>query len=125
MKTFRRLASIGRPAGTPFTRAEAAAEDVLAEHLATPRANALLLAAGRGDSDAFATLFDRTAPVVLGLLYRALPSRAAAAKLIENAYVHLWRTAPRFQPEHLSAHGRLLRIVCAELVRENRASSGA
>lgn len=92
----------------------------LGRHLPAQRADALLRAAGRGDQAAFATFFDRTAPVVLGWLRRTLRGRGEAERAVESAYVQLWRIAPRFAHRGGSAHARLLLTVFNELLRRRR-----
>lgn len=60
--------------------------------------DALLVAAGRGDLDAFAAFYDLTAPVVFGMLHRVLRHPARAERVTRGIYRHLWRTAPGFDP---------------------------
>lgn len=60
--------------------------------------DALLVAAGRGDLDAFAAFYDLTAPFVFGMLHRVLRHPARAERVTRAVYRHLWRTAPGFDP---------------------------
>jgi RNA polymerase sigma-70 factor (ECF subfamily) len=71
-------------------------------------ADVLLAASGRGDYGAFATLYDRTSPMVFGIVRRALGDDGDASAVTERIYVWLWRSAPRFQAAHECAYGLLL-----------------
>lgn len=70
--------------------------------------DALLVAAGRGDLDAIATFYDRTAPVVFGMLRGVLSQPTQAERVTEGVYLHVWRTAPGFDPAGHSAWATLL-----------------
>lgn len=70
--------------------------------------DALLVAAGRGDLDAFGAFYDRTAPVVFGMLRAVLGHTARVARLTADVYLQLWRTAPGFDPTVRSARATLL-----------------
>lgn len=77
----------------------------------------LLVAAGRGDLHALAAFYDKTAPVVYGLLCGMLgghPTRAEQAT--QRVYLQLWLTAPGFEPTERSAYALLLRTTCRELI---------
>jgi hypothetical protein len=58
--------------------------------------DALLAAAGRGDLDAFAAFYDRTAPAVFELMCRALRRSLQAERATQDVYLQLWRDAPAF-----------------------------
>ncbi|WP_322760912.1 ECF RNA polymerase sigma factor SigK [Frankia sp. Cr2] len=70
---------------------------------ATGRADDLLQRAGRGDADAFATLYDLLAPRVLGLVRRVLRDPAQSEEVTQDVFVEVWRTAARFDPAKGSA----------------------
>lgn len=76
----------------------------------------LLAAAGRGDLCALGALYDRTAPLVFGLL-RAVLGAESADRAAERVYLRVWRDAPRFDPERDSACTLLLTAARRELVR--------
>ena len=82
--------------------------------------NGLLVASGRGDLAAFATLYDRTAPLVHGLVRSVVRDRSAADQVTRNAYLHAWRTAPSYDPAHTSAVGRLLGAATWRLMNYGR-----
>ena len=65
--------------------------------------DALLVAAGRGDLDAFAAFYDRTAPTVFRMLHGVLDHAARAERATEDVYLQLWRAAPSFDPTDGSA----------------------
>jgi RNA polymerase sigma-70 factor, ECF subfamily len=69
----------------------------------------LLQAAGRGDFDAFASFYDRTAPAVFNHLHHVLGDTAAAERATVRVYVRVWRTAPDFDPAMMSGASFLLR----------------
>jgi RNA polymerase sigma-70 factor, ECF subfamily len=61
-----------------------------------------------GDRDAFAELFDRHAPVVLGLLVRILGSRPEAEEVLQEVFLQAWRQADRYDPARSTPRGWLL-----------------
>lgn len=52
-----------------------------------------------GDPDALAELYDRYAPVVLGLARRVLRDPAAAEDVAQEVFVYAWREAHRYDTE--------------------------
>jgi RNA polymerase sigma-70 factor (ECF subfamily) len=57
------------------------------------------MAAGRdGSSDAFAELFDRYRPAVWGFFRRRVWDRARAEDLVQETFVALLKSAPRYEP---------------------------
>ncbi|GAA3227797.1 hypothetical protein GCM10017691_18440 [Pseudonocardia petroleophila] len=94
-----------RPARVPGRRPPPAPEGV------DPRSgdtDELLVAAGRGDRDAFAAFYDRTSPAVFGLLRSVLPRSAEAERAAEAVYLQVWRTAADFDPLGGSAWSAVL-----------------
>lgn len=61
-----------------------------------------------GDRAAFARLFDRHAPAVLGLLVRILGSRAEAEEVLQDVFLRAWRQSGRYEPERATPLGWLL-----------------
>lgn len=59
---------------------------------------ALLRLTARGDTDAFARLYDITAPTVHGIIRRVLRNPAQAEEVTQEVFVEIWRTAARFDP---------------------------
>ena len=75
--------------------------------------DALLVAAGGGDLDAFITFYDRTVGVVFALLRQDLGPRAEFATT--QVYLQLWHTAAGFDPAVRSAYATLLFAACRAL----------
>jgi RNA polymerase sigma-70 factor (ECF subfamily) len=57
---------------------------------------ALLWEAGRGDQAAFADLYDALAPLVHGIVLRVLRDPAQSEEVTQEAFLELWRLAPRY-----------------------------
>jgi RNA polymerase sigma-70 factor (ECF subfamily) len=82
-------------------------------HVGTDPAAALselLRASGQGDEEAFAELYDATAPRVFGLVLRVVRDRAQAEEVAQEAFLEVWRTSPRFDPARGSAMSWLMTI---------------
>ncbi|HSL84011.1 MAG TPA: sigma-70 family RNA polymerase sigma factor [Thermoanaerobaculia bacterium] len=63
---------------------------------------ALVRAVAAGDQGAVAALWDRHAPVLLGLARRVLKDPADAEEVVQEAFLHLWRQAGRYDPSRAS-----------------------
>ena len=63
-----------------------------------------------GDRDAFAALFDRHSPVVLGVLMRMLGDRAEAEEVLQEAFLQAWQDAGDYRPERAGPRGWLLMV---------------
>lgn len=70
--------------------------------------DSLLSAAGRGDVAALAAFYDRTAPIVFGLIRGVLGDAVIAERATERVYLRMWRSAPVFDARARSAHAALL-----------------
>lgn len=79
-----------------------------------PSLDALLVRTAGGDADAFAELYDRVAPRVLGFIRQFVADPEGAEGVAFDVFVDVWRRAARFDPRHgsalawilQSAHGR-------------------
>lgn len=88
--------------------------------------DALLVATGRGDQQAFAELFDRVSPRVLGLVMRIVPDRARAEEVAQDALVDVWKRSPTFDPARGKALGWIFTIAhrrAVDRVRSDTAQS--
>ena len=65
--------------------------------------NPLLLQTAAGDRAAFATLYRRTSPRLLGVCLRMLVERPEAEEVLQEAYVAVWQRAKTFDPTRASA----------------------
>lgn len=63
---------------------------------------ALLRSVVERDQAAFAELFDRYGPQVLGFLTRLLGDRAEAEEVLQEAFFQVWERADRYRPERAS-----------------------
>lgn len=66
----------------------------------TPRSqvDSWLVEAGRGDDDAFASLYDALSPAVYGLAQRVVRDSALAEEVAQEVFLSVWRFAARFDP---------------------------
>jgi RNA polymerase sigma-70 factor, ECF subfamily len=97
---------------------------------------AALAAVARGDEAAFAVVYDRAAPVVLGTARRILRDPAQSEEVMQEVLLEVWRSAARFDPAAGSAaawistlaHRRAVDRVRSEqraALREIRAATAA
>lgn len=104
------------PAGTPHPGVPAAPGHDLA---------ALLKHSARGDRAAFADLYDATSRRVYGLALRVVRDPAQAEEVAQEAYLEIWRTASRYDPERGSAVSWLLTIAHRKAVDRVRSAEAA
>lgn len=71
----------------------------------------LLRAVQRGEQDAVAVLYDRYGGVAYGLAFRITNNAATAEDVVQDAFISLWKQAPRFDPERGQVRSWLLTIV--------------
>lgn len=70
----------------------------------------LLLRTAAGDRAAFAELYRRTSPRLLGVCTRMLADRREAEEVLQEAYVSVWQRAKTFDPVRASAMTWLLAL---------------
>jgi RNA polymerase sigma-70 factor (ECF subfamily) len=80
---------------------------------------------GAGDKQAFAELYDATAPRVFGLIRRLLVDPAQAEEVTQEVYLEIWQTASRYRPERGSAISWMLTMAHRRAVDRIRASQAS
>jgi len=86
----------------------------------------LLNRVGRGDENAFASLYDRTCAAVFGLARRVVRDPARAEEVSQEAFLQVWQTATRFDSERGSAKTWILTLAhrrAVDAVRREQSSS--
>ena len=104
-----------------------AADDQDVEDVKDPLGS-LLSRAGRGDQSAFAELYDSLAPLLHGIVLRVVRDPAQSEEVTQEAFVELWRLAPRYDASRGSvrswattlAHRRAIDRVRSEQSSRNR-----
>jgi len=69
--------------------------------LTSEAAVALLKKIQDGDKSALAILYDKTSPLLFGLVLRTLGNRALAEEALLDVYTHIWRHAASYDPRLL------------------------
>ena len=90
-----------------------------------PALGELLMLSSRGDQGAFAALYDATSRRAFGLALRVVRDPAQAEEVTQEAYLEVWRTASRFDPDRGSAVAWLLTIVHRKAVDRVRSAEAA
>jgi RNA polymerase sigma factor (sigma-70 family) len=88
---------------------------------------ALVALVARSDDSALAELYDRYGRVAYGLALRVLRDPALAEDALQEAFLAVWRTAPRFVPERSKASTWILTLVhrrAVDLVRSQERRRG-
>ena len=83
----------------------------------------LIARTGHGEEDAFAALYDATAPVVHGLVLRILGDRAAAEEVTGDVYLQVWRQAVRYDAARGTPVAWLLMLARSRAVDRLRAGA--
>jgi RNA polymerase sigma factor (sigma-70 family) len=85
---------------------------------------ALVAVVERGEESALAELYDRYGRPAYGLALRVLRDEALAEDAVQDAFLAVWRTAPRFVPERARASTWIMTLVhrrAVDLVRREEA----
>ena len=67
--------------------------------------SALMQRVGRGDEAAFGSLYDELSSLVYGVALRVARNPAIAEEIAQEAFVEMWRVAPRFDTNRGTVHG--------------------
>lgn len=83
----------------------------------------LLARVGKGDSQAFAQLYDHSSSVLFTLAHRILINRDEAAELLQDVYIEVWRKADNFDVRRGSAMAWLITLTRSRAIDRLRASA--
>ena len=86
---------------------------------------AALIAVARGDSTAFAVVYDQCAGAVLGTARRVLRDPAQSEEVMQEVLLEVWRTAARFDPAAGSAVAWVLTLAHRRAVDRVRSEQKA
>lgn len=116
-----RLATLSDLPAGPGPSASGAASDA-AERERDAGLLARAAARGADGEEAFAELFDRHAPVVLGLLERMLGAGGEADEVLQEVFLQVWRQAARYRPHLKSARSWMLMLARSRALDRLRSS---
>ena len=83
----------------------------------------LLDRVGKGDSEAFAQLYEQSSSMLFTLALRMLNNRDEAAELLQDVYVEAWRKAGRFDAKRGSPMAWLITLTRSRAIDRLRAST--
>jgi RNA polymerase sigma-70 factor (ECF subfamily) len=90
-----------------------------------PDLTELLRRSGRGDEAAFAQLYDATAKRAFGLALRVVRDPSQSEEVTQEAFLEIWRTASRFDPDRGSAVSWILTLVHRKAVDRVRSAEAS
>ena len=94
--------------------------------LAAPdSAEELLQRIATGDRDAFAELYDRTAPRIFGLVKRLLRDHSQSEEVTQEVYLEIWQNATRYDVSKGNAIAWMLTMAHRRAVDRVRASQAS
>ncbi|MEV1010806.1 sigma-70 family RNA polymerase sigma factor [Streptomyces sp. NPDC049881] len=79
----------------------------------------------RGDQDAFATVYDRVAGPVLGLVRSVLRDPAQSEEVTQEVLIDVWRCAAQYRPERGSAMAWIMTLAHRRAVDRVRSAQAA
>ena len=85
----------------------------------------LLERVATGDREAFAALYDLTAPRVLGLIKRLLKDHSQSEEVTQEVFLEIWQTASRFDTKKGGASSWMLTMAHRRAVDRVRASQSS
>jgi RNA polymerase sigma-70 factor (ECF subfamily) len=71
----------------------------------------LMVLVQRGDARAFEALYDRHGSAAFSLAYRIAGNRSAAEDIVQEAFLSIWRSAVRYEPERGNLRSWMLSVV--------------
>jgi RNA polymerase sigma-70 factor (ECF subfamily) len=83
----------------------------------------LISLVGRGDTEAFAALYDRHARAAYSLAYRMMGEKQAAEDILQDAFLKLWRAAGSYRAERASVRTWILSIVHNRAIDQLRSTA--
>jgi RNA polymerase sigma-70 factor (ECF subfamily) len=83
----------------------------------------LVHAIAAGDRHALARLYDRYAPILLGVAQRVLGERREAEDLVHDVFLEAWRQSETFDPERGSVRAWLLMRLRSRAIDRRKAAS--
>lgn len=72
---------------------------------APPDLGELMVRAGKGDEQSFGQIYDELSALVYGVALRVVRNPGIAEEVAQEAFVEMWRVAPRFDTTRGSVHG--------------------
>lgn len=87
------------------------------------RLRELMWRSARGHEDAFAELYDATAPRVYGVIVKVTRSPDLAAEVSQEVYVEVWRSCRRYDPGRGSVLGWMITMAHRRAVDRVRSAS--
>ena len=109
----------GEPAGRPETGGRAGPRRVPDE------LGALLARVARGDQEAYAAVYDRTAGPVLGVVRAVVRDPAQSEEVVQEVLLDVWRSASRFDAEMGSASAWVMTLAHRRAVDRVRSEQKA
>lgn len=85
-------------------------------------AETLLTLVATGDRDAFAALYEKTVPRVLGLIRRILIDPAQSEEVAQEVFLEIWQSAARYEPNKGSATTWILTMAHRRAIDRIRSS---
>jgi RNA polymerase sigma-70 factor, ECF subfamily len=85
----------------------------------------LLIAVAAGDQAAFAALYDRMMPRVLGLIVQLLRDRSQSEEVAQDVMLEVWQHAPRFDADRGTAVGWILQRAHSRAVDRVRSAAAS
>ena len=110
-------------AATPSSDTAGTGESADAERERDVRLLARVAARDAGAERAFAALFDRHSPTVLGLLERMLGAGSEAEEVLQDVFLQVWRQAARYHPQLKAPRGWMLMLARSRALDRLRSSA--